>query len=151
MGRVLFAAFQSPITQKIYTDNIVFEYLWYSENYMKLTLAKVSLLSSNVHHEMNLYSAERPDWVESNLVYDHTSDYQNWMARMQESDLQTSMITDRLCKILFPIIFLCLIKTMTKFKKQTSHWWNVFINKKENVNTKLHKIHNNSTCTRCYI
>ena len=102
MGRVLFAAFQSPITQKIYTDNIVFEYLWYSENYMKLTLAKVSLLSSNVHHEMNLYSAERPDWVESNLVYDHTGDYQNWMARMQESDLQTSMITDRLCKILFP-------------------------------------------------
>ena len=61
MGRVLFAAFQSPITQKIYTDNIVFEYLWYSENYMKLTLAKVSLLSSNVHREMNLYSAERPD------------------------------------------------------------------------------------------
>ena len=47
--------------QKIYTDNIVFEYSWYSENYMNLTLAKVSLLSSNVHHEMNLYSAARPD------------------------------------------------------------------------------------------
>ena len=68
--------------------------------------------------------------MESNSVCNHTSDWQNWTTGKRESDLlwvwlQTELDTKSCYQ---------LIKTMTKFEKETRHRFYVFI-KKTTVNS----------------
>ena len=63
--------------------------------------------------------------MEFNSVCNHTSDKQNWMTAKQESNLLImSMITDRIGQ---HKVHYQLIKTMTKFEKETRHRVYVFI------------------------